>query len=115
VENKRGHHALAVLFKLNDTNRLGFENLLLTEFFKHIKIFNADVTTARHVNVTPIKNLLYFALNYFKMYHESVYGKNKSSTMQAKMDIIEMINQSARMADLLLSAIKTNYKVNGQT
>ena len=49
------------------------------------------------------------------MFHESEFGKNKSKTIQDKMNIPEMIIQTARISEMLLRAIESNFILNKKT
>lgn len=111
--NKKQHHALAVLYKLKESNQLGFQNLLITEFLKEIMIFDQSLENVKGtVSVTPIKNLLYFALNYFKLFMDCGYEKNNLVEVREQLNMPEMIAQTSRISEQLLAAIEYNAKVN---
>jgi len=72
--NKKAHHGASVLFKLKESNYMGYKNLLLTEFIKEIMIFEQKLENMKgSMNVIPMKNLLYFALNYFKLFNDQYF------------------------------------------
>ena len=47
----------------------------------------------------PMKNLLYFSHRYFKIYADCHYEKEKGMILKSKMNIEEIVSNTARVTD----------------